>query len=481
MSDQTSVSSKAATGRLSPATRNALVVVSCLLFIVTFDSGAVSVMLPSMARSVHADPQRMSMVRTSMLIAIAVVVPACGWLADRFGPRNVLRVAIGMFVVGSMLCGRAELLGTMVLARCLQGAGAALMVPLGRVLLTRIAPREELATAVAWQSPSAMAAMIVAPALAGWMATHGSWRTVFDIHLAFGLAAILLVTRYVEEVPRQDIPPLDGRGLVLAGTALAGLMFALETMGRDIVPRAVVIVALVAGLAAAVGYLWHERRVLAPVLDLRLIRLPCYGRVFRGAMFYRAGNGAVPFLLPMTLQLGAGWTPWESGLVFLASAMGGLPSAPCLGPLLRRFGFRVMIALLGVLSAAVFALCATLDARWPVFAVCALAMAWGLLAEMQTNTLIALAYDDVPRERLTAATGLTYAGGRLAQALGVALVAVAIDVGVSLYGDNGGNEAGFCAAFLLVGALALGSAPAAWRLPAGAGDELAGRRVSGRG
>lgn len=477
MPDHAAVSLDDAPVTLSPRTREILLVLACPLFMVNFDGSAVATALPSMAQAFGCDPQRMSIALTAMLVSVAVVVPASGWVADRFGARNVLCAAIAVFVCGSILCGHADSLGMMVLARCLQGMGAALMVPVGRILLIRGASRREIAVALAWQSPPSLLAILVGPPLAGWIVTHAGWRWLFDVHLVAGAVGIALATRYLSRDPLPEPEPLDRRGLLLAGLAFAGLMFGLETLGRGIVPWWLVLGMLLLGAGAAAGYIWHLRRIVAPVLDLRLFRLPCFRGVFAASMLYRSGNGALPFLLPMTLQLGLGWTAWEAGLVLIVSAIGGLPVGPLLGPLLRRVGFRATVGCVAVLSAIVFSLCAALDASWPTMAVCAVLLAWGLLSEVQVSAYASLAYDDVPPDRMTAATGLAYAGSRLAQAIGIALAAAAMDVAATLAG-GGAATSGLAAAFLLVGVLALAAAPFSWRLPAGAGDELTGRQAA---
>ena len=233
-----------------------------------------------------------------------------------------------MFTVGSMLCGRADSLAFLVVSRVLQGIGGAMMVPVGRLVLLRTAAKQELVAAMAWLTMPALLGPVLGPPVGGFIVTYFNWRWIFDINVPIGVLGIVLVSLFVEDVREPPRGRFDGIGLVLCGVALSGLMFGLETAGRGVVPRNMTAAMIAVGLVAIVGYLLHARRHPAPLLDLSLMRLPCFGVALSAMMLFRTGIGAIPFLLPLMLQVGFGDSAVQSGLITFASSAGALVMKP---------------------------------------------------------------------------------------------------------------------------------------------------------
>ena len=216
-------------------TRITALIVACALFMQNLDSTVIATALPTMARDFGADPVRMNVALTSYLLSLAVFIPASGWVADRYGAKPVFRAAIAIFTLGSVLCGRADSLSFLVLARILQGVGGAMMVPVGRLLLIRTALKSELVAAMAWLSMPALIGPVVGPPLGGFIVTYFSWRWVFDINVPVGVLGMVLVTLFVDDVREPGRAKLDGWGLLLSGLAMAGIMVGMETVGRGVV------------------------------------------------------------------------------------------------------------------------------------------------------------------------------------------------------------------------------------------------------
>jgi EmrB/QacA subfamily drug resistance transporter len=225
---------KIARQKTSRHTRLTALIVACALLMQNLDSTIIATALPTMARAFGAAPVQMNVTLTSYLLSLAVFIPASGWMADRFGSRTVFRAAIAVFTVGSVLCGRADSLGFLVAARVLQGLGGAMMVPVGRLVLLRTAPKHELVAAMAWLSMPAMIGPVLGPPIGGMIVTYFSWRWIFDINVPIGLLGIVLVTLFVEDVREPGAGKLDFRGLVLSGVGLSALLFGLETIGRGV-------------------------------------------------------------------------------------------------------------------------------------------------------------------------------------------------------------------------------------------------------
>jgi len=451
-------------------------IVACAMFMQSLDSTVIATALPTMAKTFGADPVHMNVALTSYLLSLAVFIPASGWIADRYGARTVFRIAIAVFTLGSVLCGRADSLAFLVVSRILQGIGGAMMVPVGRLVLLRTAAKQELVAAMAWLTVPALLGPVLGPPVGGFIVTYFSWRWIFDINIPIGILGIVLVSLFVEDVREPPRGRFDGIGLLFSGIALASLMFGLETAGRGVVPRDLTATMIAIGLVAVVGYLLHARRHPAPLLDLSLMRLPCFGVALSAMMLFRTGIGAIPFLLPMMLQVGFGDSAVQSGLITFASSAGALVMKPATQHALRLFGFRDTLVWNGVMSAAMIAICAAFRPTWPAAAIYAALLIGGFFRSLQFTAYNTLAYGDVPRARMSSATSLYVTCQQLAATIGISTGAVSLEISTTLAGRAVPQPIDFSHAFLVVAMFTLVAAPIALWMPRNAGDELTGRR-----
>jgi EmrB/QacA subfamily drug resistance transporter len=461
--------------RTSSRTRLTAVIVACALFMQNLDSTVIATALPTMAKAFGADPVHMNVALTSYLLSLAVFIPASGWVADRYGTRTVFRAAIAVFTVGSILCGRADSLAFLVAARVLQGIGGAMMVPVGRLVLLRTAPKNELVAAMAWLTMPALLGPVLGPPVGGFIVTYFNWRWIFDINVPIGVFGIVLVSMFVEDVREPPRGRFDVIGLVLCGVALSGLMFGLETAGRGVVAREMTELMMGVGIAGVVGYMLHAWRHPAPLLDLSLMRLPCFGVAFSAMMLFRTGIGAIPFLLPLMFQVGFGDSAVESGLITFASSAGALVMKPATQYALRWFGFRDTLVWNGLVSAGMIAICAAFRPTWPAAAIYGALLVGGFFRSLQFTAYNTLAYGDVPRSRMSSATSLYVTGQQLAATIGISAGAVSLEISRSMSGHLTPEPIDFSHAFLVVALFTLAAAPIALLMPRNAGDELTGR------
>jgi EmrB/QacA subfamily drug resistance transporter len=452
-------------------------IVACALFMQNVDSTVIATALPTMARAFGVEPVRMNVALTSYLLSLAVFIPASGWMADRFGARTVFRIAIGVFTLGSVLCGSAQSLPALVLFRVLQGMGGAMMVPVGRLLLLRNVPKSELIAAMAWLTTPALIGPLVGPPLGGFITTYFSWRLIFDINIPMGIAGILLVTVFVDDVREPGEKRFDWTGFALSGTALFCLMFGFETAGRAVVPNGVPIAVLGAGLAAALGYGVHAVRHPSPLIDFTLLRYRTFLVSVTAGTLFRIGIGAIPFLLPMMLQLAFGRSPLQSGLITFASSAGALVMKPVALAALRRFGFRDTLLFNGVLSAALLGLCGAFRPAWPMAAIYLVLLAGGFFRSLQFTAYNALAYGEIPRARMSAATSLYSTIQQVSLTLGISTAAAAMSVTMAI-GDRAEPQlADFSLGFLVVALVSLAAAPVSLLMPRDAASDMSGHRL----
>jgi EmrB/QacA subfamily drug resistance transporter len=463
--------------RTSRRARLTALIVATALFMQMLDSTVIATALPTMARAFGADPVHMNVALTSYLLALAVFIPASGWMADRYGSRTVFRAAIAVFTLGSILCGRADSLWFLVLARIVQGMGGAMMVPVGRLVLVRSVAKAELVAAMSWLTVPALLGPVVGPPLGGLIVTYASWRWIFDINVPIGLLGIALVTWFVEDVREPGTGRLDGVGLLLSGTALSALMFAQETAGRGVVPGWLCGGAAILGVACLLGYVVHARHHPRPLLDLSLLRLPTFAVAVLGGSLFRFGIGAVPFLLPLMFQLGFGYTPVQSGLITFASAAGAMVMKPVAQPALRRVGFRTALLWNGVLSAALLAAIATIRPSWPVALVYVVLLGGGFFRSLQFTAYNTIAYADIPRAAMSAATSLYSTLQQLSMTLGISIGAGVLELATSVSGHAMPTLADYSLALLAVAACALLSVPCTLLIATDAGEEISGHHA----
>ncbi|PHK93599.1 MFS transporter [Pseudoroseomonas rhizosphaerae] len=451
-------------------------IVASALFMQNLDSTVVATALPAMARSLGEPPVTMGVAITTYLVALTVFIPLSGWVADRFGAKQVFMAAIATFTVASAFCGLAGNLAEMVAARALQGLGGAMMVPVGRLLLLRRVRKEELLSVTTWLTMPGLLGPLLGPPVGGLLTDLISWRAVFWINIPVGVLGLLLVWRLIPALPPSLPPPPDLRGLTLVGLALAVLMAAFETLGRCLLPRGVPEALLAAGLALAAVAVWHCRRTPNPALDFSLLSIPSFRAPHTAGLVFRIGAGAVPFLVPLTLQLGFGASAAESGMVSFATALGAFAMKPMAQFALRRFGFRNVMIWNAVCAALTVAACAAFRPGWPMAAVFVVLLLGGLFRSLHFTTLNTLAYADVPQEKLSAATSLYSTAQQLPLALGVVVASASLQASMALAGREAAAMPDFTAAFLVGALFTLLAAPLSISLPKDAGEGI----VSGR-
>ncbi len=464
----------------SPAFRHVLVplIVACALFMENLDSTVIATALPAIARSLHEDPLRLNLAITSYLLSLAVFIPLSGWVADRYGARSVFRAAIVTFTLGSACCGLAHSLPELVAARVLQGLGGAMMVPVGRLVMLRTVPKSELVRAMSYLTVPALIGPVMGPPLGGFIVTYSSWRWIFYINLPIGLLGIVLATLFIENVKEPADWPLDLRGFVLAGAGLAGLMFGFETAGRGVLPLPLVAALLAVGAICTALYVLHSRVHAYPIIDLGLLRIPTFRSAVVGGSLFRVGIGALPFLLPLMLQLGFGLTPFASGLLTFASAAGAMTMKMTAAPIIRTLGFRRVLLGNAVISSLFVASYALFSPATPHWLILLALLAGGFFRSLQftsTNTLI---FADVPPPLMSRATSFQSMAQQLSVSIGVGAGALLLHVTLLAAGRTTLGADDFAPAFLAVGLIALSSILFYLPLAREAGAEVSGHRAA---
>ncbi len=458
-----------------PRDRIVPLIIAVALFMENMDSTVISTSLPAIAADIGTNPLALKLAVTSYLLSLAIFIPASGWTADRFGARTVFRAAIGVFVLGSIGCALSSSLTDFVVARVVQGMGGAMMTPVGRMVLVRTISKRDLVGAMVWVTTPALVGPVLGPPIGGFITTYATWHWIFIINVPIGLLGILLATRYIPDVRAEEDEGFDIFGMVLAGLGIGGMAFGLSVLGLNFLPWTVVAGLVFGGACFFAAYLAHARRVYNPALDLSLFRIPTFFASVCGGFVFRLGLGALPFLLPLMLQIGFGMTPFQSGMITFATALGAMGMKWATANILRRFGFRNILVVNSIISAAFLAVCAAFTAATPVWVMVFLLFVGGFFRSLQFTSINTIAYADVEARRVGRATALVSVAQQLAVSSGVAVGALAVELTVHFKGSNALQAADFPPAFLAVAAISALSVLIFARLPPEAGAEMADR------
>ena len=478
----------AATVALDPAEAEALArtrrympwLVAVALFMENLDATIVNTAVPTMATSLSVAPLSLKGVLTSYTLSLAVFIPISGWMADRFGTKQVFKLAVALFMLGSLLCGLAPNVPILVASRILQGMGGAMMTPVGRLALVRTFPRSELLTAMNYVIIPALIGPLLGPFVGGVIVHWWHWRVIFFLNLPFGFAGLWLVRRYMPDFRDENAPPLDRLGFVLFGTGIALLSYVLEVFGEHSMRPADMSFMLAGALVLLAAYGWHAQQAAAPVLDLGMFRIRTFSISVAGGFFTRLGIGGMPFLLPLLYQLGLGYPAWQAGLVMMPQAMAAIAMKICSRWILARLGHRRVLISNTVLLGFNIMLFTQIGPGSPIAAILALSFSQGFFASLQFTSMNTLTFADVADKDASKASSLSSTSMQMSLSFGVATASLlaAWFLGHVDQTDPAQTVPALHKAFVAMGAFTVLSSLMFWRLTPTDGDNVSNRRRS---
>ena len=447
------ISGKASSG-ISPAA----LLVAGAFFMEFLDGTVIATALPDMARSFGVQAVDLNIGISAYLITLAVLIPASGWIADRFGARKVFTLALAIFTLASVLCGLATSVDQFVAMRVLQGMGGALMVPVGRLAVLRTTPKHLLIAAIATLTWPALVAPIIGPPLGGFITSYANWRWIFFINVPLGLIAIVLALRIIPDIYEESRRPFDTPGFIATSVAMVSLVCAMEMMGAQQVNTGITLALLAVGGVTMIYALRHFRRAEWPMIRLDALQVPTFRVTMYGGSLFRASISAVPFLLPLLFQVGFGMDAFHSGLLVLAVFVGNLTIKPATTPLIRGLGFKKLLLINGALNVLALLACAFLTPQTPVWVIMLVLYLGGVFRSIQFTAISTLAFADVPSPQMSYANTLFSTATQLAVGLGITLGAIGIRIG-ELCSEMLGIEAlpgiGFRLAFVAIALVCL--------------------------
>jgi EmrB/QacA subfamily drug resistance transporter len=451
--------------------------IAAAFFMEMLDGTIIATALPQMARSFHVGPVSLNIGMTAYFLTLAVFIPISGWVTDRFGSRSIFATAIAIFTLSSVLCGVSSTLTQFILARILQGIGGAMMVPVGRLIVLRTAPKEKLTQALAYITWPGLSALVIGPPLGGFITTYFSWHWIFFLNLPIGILALALAILWIENVRGEELHPFDWLTFLLGGFASAGVVYAMEELGGEggqwRLPATILALSLVSG---AVAIFAARRNPAKSLIDFDSLKLKSYSISIYGASAFRISVGVLPFLLPLMFQIAFGLSAFQSGLYLLALFAGDLGMKAFIIPTLRRFGFRHVLIVNGVMVAASIAICATLSPTTPRALIVAILFFHGGFRSMEFTCLTTLAFSEVASSKMSRANSFLSTVIQLSSGMGIAVGAITLRLVAHARGHSAAAPQleDFHLAILLIAFLALGPVFDSLGLAHNAGAETSG-------
>jgi EmrB/QacA subfamily drug resistance transporter len=450
----------------SASHRSLLWLVAVSFFMQTLDSTIVNTALPAMAHDLGESPLRMQSVIISYSLVMAMLIPISGWITDRFGTRKTFFAAILVFTLGSLFCAISTSLNQLVLSRVVQGAGGALLLPVGRLAVLQAVPRKEFLAAMSFVTIPGLVGPLIGPTLGGWLVEYSSWHWIFFINIPIGFLGCAASLRYMPDFRNVERPALDLSGFLLLAFSMAAISIALEGMAELGLRGIYGMVVLIFGLASLAAYWLHALKHPAPLFPLKLFSTDSYRIGLLGNLFARIGTGAMPFLVPLMLQVGLQLTPSEAGMMMIPIALAGMLVKKLGMPLIGRFGYRrILIVNTLVVGAfmASFSLFGLQQPQWLRYLQLSL---FGAVNSLQFTAMNTISLKDLDRDLASSGNSLLSMVQMLSMSLGVAgagalLAAISRQIGAD---QSSEVMRAFQFTFICVGLVTAASACIFWQL-----------------
>src|SRR5580698_3030673 len=399
--------------------------VAVAFFMESLDTTILNTAVPAISEALKVAPLSMKSVLASYTLSLAVFIPISGWMADRFGTRRVFAAAIGIFTLGSLLCGLSTNIHILVAFRILQGCGGAMMVPVGRLTLVRAFAKSDLLRVMSFISIPALVAPMLGPIAGGLIVGYLQWRFIFFLNIPIGLAGLILVYLHLPDYREEQNPPLDVVGLILFGSGVALLSYVLEIFGDHSLSAGGMSGLLVLSIALLAGYGIHGSSLPFPLLKLKLFSIRTFRAAVSGSFFTRLGLGGVPFLLPLLYQVGLGFTPIQSGLLVMPQAIASMSMKAMMPRILRRIGYRGVLISNTLVLGVLLMVFATIGLQTPVWVIVLLALLYGGFTSLQYTSMNTLVFADIAEEDASSASSIASTTQQMSVSFGVAAAGLA--------------------------------------------------------
>ncbi len=450
--------------------------IAVAFFMESLDTTILNTAVPTIAAALHVAPLSMKSVLASYTLSLAVFIPISGWMADRFGTRRVFASAIGLFTLGSFLCGISSNIHLLVAYRILQGCGGSMMVPVGRLTIVRTFAKSELIRAMSFVAIPGLIGPMLGPIAGGLIVGYFHWRLIFFVNIPIGIGGLCMVYLHLPDY-RERTDPLDVTGLILFGSGVALLSYVLEVFGEHTLSAREILGLLTLSIVLLAAYGLHATKAAHPMLRLTLFRIRTFRASVDGSFLTRLGIGGIPFLFPLLYQVGLGFTPIQSGLLMMPQAIAAMSLKLTMPRILARLGYRAVLISNTLLIGLQILLFAHIGKGTPVWLVVAELFSYGFFTSLQYTSMNTLVYADISQEQESSASSIASTVQQMAISFGVASASLVTAFFIPDRHTSSSPEFihGIHRAFFVLGAMTLLSTIVFGELKRGDGDVVSRR------
>ncbi len=399
--------------------------VAVAFFMESLDTTILNTAVPTIAAALQVAPLSMKAVLASYTLSLAVFIPISGWVADRFGTRRVFATAIGLFTLGSLLCGISTSIHLLVACRILQGCGGAMMVPVGRLTLVRTFAKSELVRTMSFVAIPGLIGPMLGPIAGGLIVGYFHWRVIFFVNIPIGMLGLVMVYLHLPDYREEHPVPLDIPGLLLFGSGIGLLSYVLEVFGEHTLNAEEILGMLALSLCLLVGYGFRAARTQYPLLRLSLFRIRTFRASVVGSFITRLGAGGIPFLFPLLYQVGLGYSPIQSGLLLMPQALAAISLKLTIPKILARIGYRSVLVSNTLILGLMIMLFATIGSHTPWWVIVMQAFCYGFFTSLQYTSMNTLVYSDITPEQTSSASTIASTMQQMSISFGVASASLA--------------------------------------------------------
>lgn len=450
-------------------------ILAVALFMEHMDSTVIATSLPAIAADLGVGPISLKLALTAYIVALAIFIPVSGWMADRFGAKRIFRAAIAVFMVGSLCCAFATSMETFIAARFLQGIGGAMMTPIARLVLLRTTQKADLVSAMALLTIPGLFGPLAGPPIGGFITTFFSWHWIFLINIPIGLLGLWMTALYLPEIAPRNPPPLDRKGFALSALATSGIVFGVSVISMPALPPAVGIISMVIGVICTVLYIRHAKIYPTPILDLRTFDNATFRTSSISVTIFRISTGAIPFLMPLMLQIGFNLSPFQSGLITFTGAIGAITTKFIAKKVFAVTGFKPMLVIAAVVATVTTLANSCFTDVTPSWVIMLFLIIAGFSRSFFFTGSNALSFSDIDDKQASQASSISSTLQQLSLALGVAFAATILEVSTTIHGGALSLK-DFHTAFVVVSIVSALSIIPLMRMDKNAGALVSGHR-----
>ena len=403
-------------------------IIAVAFFMQMLDGTALNTALPSMASDLDTTPVHMQSVVISYALTLAFMIPASGWIAEHFGAKRVFMAAMCLFTVSSLACGMATSLPLLIVFRVVQGIGGALMVPTGRLIALQTYPREQFVDILSFITMPSLVGPLIGPTLGGLMVEYLSWQWIFFINLPVGIIGILATARFMPTIAKSDeATAFDLWGFLLFGGFMLSTTIGLEGIGEFHFPLEITLTLLATGIISIVLYFCYARHKTTPIFAISLFAVRNFRIGILGNICARLGNGAMPFLTPLLLQLGLGYSPMQAGMSMIPMTVGAIVAKWVVTKLVHQFGFKLVLVINTMILGVMIAIYSLITTEMDYWLMLAIFTVFGLVNSTQFTAMNTVTLVDLSQRQASSGNSLFAAVQQLSMGMGVAVAASILD------------------------------------------------------